>query len=628
MKNKYAILFMSLALTTGAWAQNTHKLSGIPSGATVTADGSAVTVANGTANIAAGKTVKIIPAAGNAFKAIQAVQKAATDQSFNLVDAKALALASKGSSKGGEAHSKKNAAPMVRLLAPKNELTGDDHDDKDDDGAMYRHPMYTMDAQGNLTEMDWGLDFTDYISGLNDENQKTTARVLAKYMKIRVKRVFKISDNWLWVWDAESEVDPDEITEEEMNQVAGFAGATNEEELFAYVGPIMIGMHKAIGENLVEGGKDDEFESRDFLIRVSDGAIFPWDNAPANKGDMTGSKIKMNGNYCDDNSINGFVEPFGDGIVYLNLQDKVVKVEVEGSGLKETQLSPNDKKALFVAPTADGTKIVTVLIDEEYNDDNGAFNGAGTAVLLDAQGNQEELGAWYRKDNNPERNGMEIFVINGHPYYFTVDNLSAYEERMVTFYKVNTEGEAIGVGDELFATNYSQYNLGRIVNSDYVFENVEGDKMSWINHQYAFTFDGSEKALGVRELPTHYSSGYWDYIDDVAYTVDGEESTSREFPGKVLTALPTEYYVCDLKADKAVAKTIDWSGITAEEKAFTDPSLTWRYWPGTKNFIAHATLQSGASVSYSISTAEESEGVVSILGKGTGLVVVTTNAIK
>ncbi|MBE6262730.1 MAG: hypothetical protein E7104_02010 [Prevotella sp.] len=626
MKNKYSILFISLALTTGVWAQSTSKLNGIPSGATVTVDGSVVTVTNGSANIEAGKTVKITPAAGKEFKTIQVVQKATTDQSFNLVGAQAISLAYKASNKGGNAESRRypsiNANSRTKLFAPANKLTDNNHDD----GAMHRHPLYTLDAQGNLVEIDWGFNFTNYINSLEDANQQETARIIAKYTKFMLKHTFKISDNWIWAWDVASDVDSDEISEEDMNTIAGFADATDEEGIFAYVSPILQGLHEAIGEEKIEG--KDDWKSRNFLIRVSDGAIFQWDNAPANQGDMTGSKIKMNGNYCDDNSINGFIEPFGDGIVYLNLQDKVVKVEVEGNNLKETQLSPNDKKALFVAPTADGTKIVTVLIDEEYDDSNGAFNGAGKAVLLDAQGNQEEIGAWYRKDFDQDRNGMEIFVINGHPYYFTIDYGTVYEDRMVTFYKVNTEGDAIGVGDELFAIKYSQYNLGRVINSDYVFDNSEGNKMSWINHQYAFTFDANATTLGVREIPEHYSSGDWDYINDVAYTIDGEESTSREFPGKVLTTLPTKYYICDLKANQAIEKTIDWSGITDEEKNFTDESLTWRYWPGTKNFIAHATLQNGTSVSYSISTAEESEGVVSILGKGTGLVVVTTSAIK
>ncbi len=608
---------MSLALTMGAWAQNTSELIGIPSGASVTADGSAVAVANNKATINVGATVKIIPATGKTIKVNRAVQKAATDQGIDLVGSQAITLAYKESGKGGSSQNSLNVA-----------FAGDKKVTDDDERGMKRHPMYNMDVKGNLIEVDWGLDFTQYKSTLDDENKKNTVDILAKYMKLRAKRIFKISDNWLWAWDVESEVDPDEITQEDMQTVAGFAGATDMEGLVAYVGPLMIGMHEAIGEKLVEGGKEDDFEARDFLIRISDGSVFVWDNAPANKGDMTGSKIKMNGNYCDDNSINGFVEPFGDGIVYLNLQDEVVMVEVVEGKLQETRLSPEGKKALFVAPTAKGDKIVTVLIDEEYNDDNGAFNGAGMAVLLDAKGTQEDLGGWYRKDNNPERNGMEIFVINGNPYYFTKDNFSDYKDQTVSFYKVETEGDAVGVGDEIFTTSYSQYNLGRVVNSDYVFENAEGDKMTWINHQYAFTFDASAKDLIVKELPAHYSSGYWDYINDVAYTVDGEESQSHEFPGKILTELPMAYYICDLKADAAVEKKIDWSGLTDEEKAFTDASLTWRYWPGTKNFIAHATLQNGASVSYSISTAEDSEGVASILGKGSGLVVVTTTAIK
>jgi hypothetical protein len=591
-------------------------LIGIPSGASVTADGSPVAVANNKATINVGATVKITPATGKTIKVNSAVQKAATDQGIDLVGSQAITLAYKASDKGSSQNN------LNVAFAGDNKVT-DDYE-----GAMKRHPMYNMDVEGNLIEVDWGLDFTQYKSTLDDENKKITVDILAKYMKLRAKRIFKISDNWLWAWDVESEVDPDEITQEEMQTVAGFAGATDMEGLVAYVGPLMIGMHEAIGEKLVEGGKEDEFEARDFLIRISDGSVFVWDNAPANKGDMTGSKIKMNGNYCDDNSINGFVEPFGDGIVYLNLNDEVVKVEVNGSELIETRLSPEGKKALFVAPTAKGDKIVTVLIDEEYNDDNGAFNGAGMAVLLDAKGTQEDLGGWYRKDNNPERNGMEIFVINGNPYYFTKDNFSDYKDQTVSFYKVETEGDAVGVGDEIFTTSYSQYNLGRVVNSDYVFENAEGDKMTWINHQYAFTFDASAKDLIVKELPAHYSSGYWDYINDVAYTVDGEESQSREFPGKILTELPMAYYICDLKADAAIEKKIDWSGLSDEEKAFTDASLTWRYWAGTKNFIAHATLQNGASVSYSISTAEDSEGVASILGKGSGLVVVTTTAIK
>lgn len=596
---------MSLALTMGAWAQNTPELSGIPSDANVMANGSAVKVTDGKANINVGATVKITPATGKTIKVNSAVQKAATDQGINLVGSQAIALAYKASDKGSSQNS------LNVAFADDKKVTGE--------GGLDRLPMYNMFTEGDLIEVDWKLDFTEYKSTL-DDNQKTTVDILAKYFMIEVKRIFKISDNWMWVWDVRGEVSPDEITQEEMQTVAGFAGTTTDdmEGLFAYVKPLLQGMNQVA-----------DIKSN-YLLRISDGSMFPWENAPAYQGDMTGSKIKMNGNYCDDNSINGFVEPFGDGIVYLNLQDEVVMVEVEEGKLQETRLSPEGKKALFVAPTAKGDKIVTVLIDEEYNDDNGAFNGAGTAVLLDAQGqgNQEYLGDWYRKDNNPERNGMEIFVINGNPYYFTKDNLSDYKDQTVSFYKVETEGDAIGVGDEIFTISYSQYNLGRVVNSDYVFENAEGDKMSWINHEYAFTFDAAAKGLGVRKLPAHYSSGYWDYINDVAYTVDGEESQSHEFPGKILTELPMAYYICDLKADAAIEKKIDWSGLTDEEKDFTDASLIWRYWPGTKNFIAHATLQNGASVSYSISTAEDSEGVASILGKGSGLVVVTTTAIK
>ena len=599
---------MSLALTMGAWAQNTSELIGIPSGASVTADGSAVAVANNKATINVGATVKITPAIGKTIKVNSAVQKAATDQGIDLVGSQAITLAYKESGKGGSSQNSLNVA-----------FAGDKKVTDDDEGGMKRHPMYNMDVEGNLIEVDWGLDFTQYKSTLDDENKKTTVDILAKYFVIEVKRIFKISDNWMWVWDVRGEVNPDEITQEEMQTVAGFAGTTTDdmEGLFAYVKPLLQGMNQVA-----------DIKSN-YLLRISDGSMFPWENAPAYQGDMTGSKIKMNGNYCDDNSINGFVEPFGDGIVYLNLQDEVVMVEVVEGKLQERQLSPKGKQALFVAPTAKGDKIVTVLVDEVYTDnDDAAFNGAGTAVLLDAQGNQEDLGDWYRKDNNPERNGMEIFVINGNPYYFTKDNFSDYKDQTVSFYKVETEGDAVGVGDEIFTTSYSQYNLGRVVNSDYVFENAEGDKMTWINHQYAFTFDASAKDLIVKELPAHYSSGYWDYINDVAYTVDGEESQSREFPGKIVAGLPDAYYICDLKADAAVEKKIDWSGLTDEEKDFTDASLIWRYWPGTKNFIAHATLQNGASVSYSISTAEDSEGVASILGKGSGLVVVTTTAIK
>lgn len=595
---------MSLALTMGAWAQNTSELIGIPSGASVTADGSAVAVANNKATINVGATVKITPATGKTIKVNSAVQKAETEQGINLVGSQAIALAYKASDKGSSQNS------LNVAFADDKKVTIE--------GGIDRLPMYNMFTEGDLTEMDWKLDFTEYKSNL-DDNQKTTVDILAKYFVIEVKRIFKISDNWMWVWDVRGEVNPDEITQEEMQTVAGFASTTTDdmEGLFAYVKPLLQGMNQVA-----------DIKSN-YLLRISDGSMFPWENAPAYQGDMTGSKIKMNGNYCDDNSINGFVEPFGDGIVYLNLQDEVMMVEVVEGKLQERQLSPKGKQALFVAPTAKGDKIVTVLIDEVYTDnDDAAFNGAGTAVLLDAQGNQENLGDWYRKDNNPERNGMEIFVINGNPYYFTKDNFSDYKDQTVSFYKVETEGDAVGVGDEIFTTSYSQYNLGRVVNSDYVFENKEGDKMSWINHEYAFTFDAAAKGLGVRKLPEHYSSGYWDYINDVAYTVDGEESQSREFPGKILTELPMAYYICDLKADAAIEKKIDWSGLSDEEKAFTDASLTWRYWPGTKNFISHATLQDGTSVSYSISTAEDSEGVASILGKGSGLVVVTTTAIK
>jgi hypothetical protein len=90
---------------------------------------------------------------------------------------------------------------------------------------------------------------------------------------------------------------------------------------------------------------------RHYLVRVSDGAIFPWKNAPE-------KQRGVKGNFMGAGDICGVVEPYGEeSIVYINANRQIVLLNVAGGELQERVISPSDgeyTKAMFVAPTTEG----------------------------------------------------------------------------------------------------------------------------------------------------------------------------------------------------------------------------------------------------------------------------------
>ena len=218
--------------------------------------------------------------------------------------------------------------------------------------------------------------------------------------------IYTIGDKWLWMCKCNLEYNGD------MNQAATIA----QEQYgmsWAEVGDLM--------------GRVSDFihqYRRHYLVRVSDGAIFPWENAP--------EKVRgVRGNAMEQRDLYGIVEPFGNGdsIVYINTNRQIVLLYATPAGLQERVLSPSEgtdyTKAMFVAPTNDG--YIGTILTNEITMNTINCHGTGEACVFTPDGTRIDIGKYqrYTSDDGTHakeaeiRDERELCALNGTLYYIT-----------------------------------------------------------------------------------------------------------------------------------------------------------------------------------------------------------------
>jgi hypothetical protein len=612
MKN-FTKIFITLTLmlmaNTSLWAQ--HRINGIPEGWSVKADGEDVNIVNGkTDAISAGKTIQLVNNSGNTVLSVEAIEKTAID----LEGASMLAV-TETEKDSHEAKAFKRFMQNDGFYAKAKASDGDKGNEDDDDGEGHHSEgiLSAIDEEGNVVPVQWDFEIEDIITKLNlNEDEAFFVRDIEKDLVLSLHYIYPIGDKWGWMYGCN------------MEYVGDMSGL---DKYTLSMDEIITLMSTRVSEEVC----------RHYLIRLSDGAIFKWENAP--------DEIRfINGDLESDKDMCGLVEPYGDDIVYVNNDRQIVLLQADGDELKETVLSSSEgeyTKAMFVAPTTDGFIGTILTNDETLNAHN--FFGTGEACAFTADGEKITIGEYSRYGvdveeytGSPEQvellaSGKDLFALNGTLYYVSHPNNNSH----VTHFSEVTFNEGVASVDNIKALwqtdydNYFSFHYGITGYFNPVFRSQDGS-FSW-GAQTLCTFNPNIGTISEAARPEHYPNGQGAFIDGMAYIIDNiDYEVTGDNPGSVLTnSLPQKVWICDLSKTAAEPLDIDWSNLSEDEKDVDNfETLHWRYWPGIQRLAASGTLKNGAPVTYNIPMTGENKGVAMIVGRGWGMRILSAIRLK
>ena len=593
---------LMLMISAGAWAQ--HSVNGVPDGWNVTVDGNPVVVTQGkTPAITVGQIVRLKNNSNKTVKSMSAFNKTTID----LAGAEALGLVSRIE---GDDHS--NVKPLS-TPTPVRKNSKDD-DDEDEGRGNVSGILSTIDDAGNVKPVEWDFELDDVISTLS-EKEKAFVLGVKKDFVMSLPYIYPIGDKWLWMCKTNMEYGGDMSS---VPTIAANYGLTKDE----------------VGEVMSNTVSDFVHQyRRHYLVRVSDGAVFPWPNAPEKQ---KGAR----GNFMENPDVWGIVEPYGcgDSIVYINAERQIVLLYATPGGLVEKVISPTEgeyTKAMFAAPTKDGY-IGTILTDTATLSAHNCF-GRGEACVLTIDGQKITIGDYDRYDVDDKgngyvatdeektrmRNGKELFALNGTLYYVT----RATNSNALLFSEVSI-ADGIASATNVKATwahpnenEFFQCMLHQGITGITwpVFHSETGEAVWGAAEIVTFNPESSNNPLVFTERPEHYPNGQGAFYGGVAYVLDGSSySVEGANAGEVFeSSFPAKMWVCDLQKSAAEEVNIDWSGLTDDEKNVLNfEDLHWFYYGGENMFLAKGKLQSGTKVQYVIWTAGEKRGKGEILKPG------------
>jgi len=595
---KIILLFVGgLTTSIGAFAQNSIK--NVPAGWEVKVGDNTVTVTNGvTAPITAGQTVRIINNSGKDVREIVVAKKGA-ETSFE--GASAIGLASTVKLKSDH---------DAKLLL---KTTGNNESGREEGGkGNVAGILSEINENGEVIKpVAWDFDWDDFIATL-PSNQQAFIKGIKDDLVLSLPYIYPIGDKWLWMIKCNLEYAGDFETAPTMAKEQ--YGLDWETEVL----PLM----SETVDNYIDTNR------RNYLVRVSDGAIFPWINAPE-------KQRGIRGDYMSPEDLYGVVEPYGNGdsIVYINKDRQIVLLYATIAGLQEKVISPSEgeyTKAMFVAPTKDG-HIGTILTNETTMSAQNC-HGVGEACVFSLDGTKKTIGAYRRYTENDGtyakedeiRDERELCALNGTLYYITrAENSNAAELREVL---ISEDGVTTSDVKASWANSnpdeYDGYELHNGITGIPwpVFHSKDG-KMMWGAGQELNIFNpAATPAYTIVNRPEHYAHGLGDYYNGIAYVLDGyDNSSTGNDPGVIYNnSFPVKAWICDLSKAAAEELNIDWSGLTNEEKDVVSyQDIHWRYWGGEMMFYGTATLtKDNKKVQYVIPVTGENKGKVSILKGG------------
>lgn len=420
--------------------------------------------------------------------------------------------------------------------------------------------IYKVLSNGALSDIRFTIDVSGDGSAVN---------LVRSNLTLKCQNIFSIGDDWLWLACCEF-------------YYPGYEKMSDHK------------MHGAISAALVSAARDFPGVIN-FLVRKSDGAMFPWTEGVPLSGVMT--------KYSQD-AISGKAEQIGRNI-FTAIEDGhngagIYRITPAGYTLEVLKLTPSYLGAKAVLPT-DGTKnYVGGLVSSNrpgYYDPQLVFTDGGIGSIAESEDakisygmemfsidnslyivNEEDMYATY-KDGEESRSGKTQYVLH---------SVSAME-------MPGMQGVKFGVLGDAICTLDAPLNPGRNV--------IKGRTVYWLSEGNLHFFSLDTKKVQIKTLPAHYPIKLNEYIDNVAYVLDPDE---------------TRFYICDLAKSEAEEVPIVVSADLIQYFINIDSSTMSKavYEPSSQTFRSSGILNDGCPVTFYYSVYGPDRGVMKVLMGG------------
>ncbi|MBQ9602968.1 MAG: hypothetical protein IJR42_04070 [Paludibacteraceae bacterium] len=409
-------------------------------------------------------------------------------------------------------------------------------------------PVYSVSEDGTLVEITYTIDARGNDGELVD--------MVKAHMRLAVKNIFAIGDEWLWLYDCHYDYpDLDKLQEP---------------------------YHSMIKEIV-------EKNYCNFLVRRSDGALFYWDGRDGrpwyNSRGVTFER---------QSDIYGVVECLK-GEIYSNcwLTDAkmLYRLKDQGDELAVTTMLASTMYTTDIMPDTRGALGLHIWYHDRGNMTPGVLFPDGPKDNNIVALNNTAIDA--RLQNNENVTVNIISVDNTIYAVYGRDDIGSY------FYSIelSESPSPTAKAKELIAhtTDHLYIKVGDPVVS-------KQKTMSFMEYGYKYTFDPQAKKITRATLPNHYPSNINAYYDDIAYVMRDDEKA---------------FFICDLAKNVAEEVMIDFSALDndgtinrSSMRKFGD------YNPATQSFTTTAYTMTGKAVTVIVDVAGNNKGKARVIKSG------------
>ena len=403
--------------------------------------------------------------------------------------------------------------------------------------------LYTVSEDGSMVEVSYNVD----VEGTDGE----VAETIQANLIISPGFVFPVDEGWLWLANCHYDVKGGwENYPTDGNKSARHA-------LSKIINDFSAMYHDRHGAH--------------YLIRKSDGALFEWTLE-------AGAPNGMDDGFKQPTFLNGWFHQLGKDLFvrtggwnYEGINGglpSLIRLQDNGNTLDAVNVLGDNITCWKIYP-AGGTCLGGTF---GYPGANGGMQGiiappSFEPVLLQVEASKESF----------------LLSIGGKLYYADTyekeieegDGKDSWTRTVACtdFYNLSVSASSVSLGNLICTFN------GR-VDPDGVYISTT-DKLSWWGgNEYdgaeIHTLDPKAGTVSTRKLPAHYPSNQGEYVDGVAYTIDGTAG----------------YWECDLSKDAAEYVTLDWSSASEYQGKIVSGTLKLERFEAaslTLQFVAYLT---------------------------------------
>lgn len=433
--------------------------------------------------------------------------------------------------------------------------------------------LYKVNEQGILEEVEYTIE-------VRAENDSVSHEVNAR-VRLSIRELIPFGEKWLWLKECH------------------------------FVCPTIDFIENPDLRREVEDLLRREDWTRNYLVRLTDGALFDW----------SWGQIPYGGRDFQENTaqyFRGRCEPIGEDLFTVNSELQMYHLEDHGNSIDVSTVTPTNIWAFNVFPLKDGVHIGSEL---DYGGGREPYIiNTNTLQIIPIQVSSEMYPEGW------ESYASKMVCIDGQIYIPVVSSKNEQwsdTEYRLSFCRVHLSGGSAVADEEVAAVGLGNSyinSMSDISNTGLAEPLIYGSVFSFITGGQGtpyriFTFDPDRQTLSYKPLPEHYPSDATDYSDGVGYVVDHTAS------------VPTAFWRCDLSQEVAQSVPIVWDGeLQNYLSQMVLSSLVLEYNMSSNQLLGYCMLLDGRKVSFHADVEGAEQGRMHLLveGEQTAGVVVTT----